>query len=106
MLIASLVAHGPDEAVIRSLADLLERHMADEEENLIPLVSEHLPTDTGPLSVVLSEHESHRRILAELDRAPDAGLVARFADLLASHFTKEEEVIIPFAEGLEPEVSP
>ena len=101
VLLASLLAHGPDEGIIESLAELLTRHMADEEENLIPLVRGHLPADTGPVSVILSEHEDHREIIEELRRAPDSALIRRFADLLSSHFAKEEEVILPFAERLE-----
>jgi len=100
VLLASLVAHGPDEATIESLADLMTRHMADEEEHLIPFVRGHLPTDTGPVSVILSEHDAHRELLEELRRAPDAALIHRFADLVSSHFAKEEEVILPFAERL------
>jgi len=100
VLLASLVAHGPDEGTIESLADLLTRHMCDEEENLIPFVRGHLPTDTGPVSVILAEHDTQREILEELRRAPDAALINRFADLISSHFAKEEEVILPFAERL------
>jgi iron-sulfur cluster repair protein YtfE (RIC family) len=100
VLLASLVAHGPDEEVIESLADLLLRHMADEEENLIPFVSSHLPTETGPLHVILTEHESHRRLLAGLRRSADAESIERFAGLLSSHFAKEEELIFPFGKAL------
>jgi iron-sulfur cluster repair protein YtfE (RIC family) len=102
VLLASLVAHGPDETTIESLADLLTRHMADEEENLIPFVRGHLPTDTGPVSVILAEHDTHREILATLRRAPDRALIHRLAGLISSHFAKEEEVILPFAERLAP----
>ena len=100
ILLASLIDHGPDEATIESLAELLTRHMADEEENLIPSVRGHLPTDTGPVSVILAEHEAHRELIEELRRAPDAALVHRIADLVSSHFAKEEEVVLPFAERL------
>ena len=86
--------------MIERLADLLTRHMADEEENLIPFVSSHLPTETGPLHVILTEHEEHRRLLADLKRQADAESIGRFADLISSHFAKEEELIFPFAKAL------
>ena len=43
--------------------DLLTRHFRTEEEELIPRLAEHLPSGTGPIHVVLTEHEEIRAIV-------------------------------------------
>jgi iron-sulfur cluster repair protein YtfE (RIC family) len=100
VLLASLVAHGPETETIAALRSLLVRHMEEEERTLIPLVRSHLPAHTGPVSVILEEHEAHRRLLSDLVEKPGEDAVRRLADLLSSHFAKEEEVLIPFATHL------
>jgi iron-sulfur cluster repair protein YtfE (RIC family) len=97
VLLASLGAHGAEPVTVAALRSLLERHMSEEEETLIPLVRRHLPAHTGPVAVILEEHEAHRRLLADLGENPGEGVVRRLAELLSSHFAKEEELLIPFA---------
>jgi SAM-dependent methyltransferase len=98
-LLATVVDQGPGGAAVPQLVDLLVRHFRTEEEELIPRVADHLPSGTGPVHVVLTEHEEIRAILADLSENPSATALERLAGLLPSHFAKEEELLLPFAEA-------
>lgn len=87
-----------DSTALDRLADLLHAHFELEEKRLLPLLADRLPSETGPIAVILEEHRTIRSILAG---PPDP---TRLGALLGSHFSKEEELILPFAEShLSPE---
>lgn len=83
------------EAGVSELGPALDRHLAFEEAEVLPLLAERLPTGTGPVRTILEDHQRIRTLLAELPEEPDA--FGRLRDLLPVHFQKEEELILPFA---------
>lgn len=94
-MLARLGADPEGGAVRGALDELLRRHLGEEEEELFPLLEPLLPTETGPLRVVVEEHRAIREMLDESTRG---GLRVRaLATLVESHFAKEEELILPFA---------
>jgi len=87
-----------DPSALVRLKALLLSHFEMEEKRLLPLLADRLPSETGPISVILEEHRTIRSILSG---PPDP---LRLAALLGPHFSKEEELILPFAEShLSPE---
>jgi len=82
----ALLASGDREA----LASLLRKHIRVEEDVLIPLLAGHLPTNTGPLAVLVREHRTILGLLAGQD-------TSRLGDMLLAHMAKEEELVYPFA---------
>ena len=87
-------------------------HHGKEEQHLFTLMAKHgMPTETGPLFVMLHEHEEgrgHVRAMREaLAAAPGEVADARFAAsahayaaLLRSHIYKEDNVLYPMAERM------
>jgi hemerythrin-like domain-containing protein len=94
---------------IREFSDAC--HHAKEERVLFPALARHgLPTDTGPVAVMLYEHDEGRRLTAGLREAVDkmaarqagaADVVAdyarAYAALLAQHIFKEDNILFPLA---------
>jgi hemerythrin-like domain-containing protein len=94
---------------IREFADGC--HHAKEERVLFPaLARQGMPTDTGPVAVMLYEHEEGRRLAAGLRDAAarladrQAGAVDVVADyarayaaLLTQHIFKEDNILFPLA---------
>ena len=91
---------------------VLRGHLAKEERFLYPAVAETgLPADSGPLAVMIAEHQMAGNFLAGLREAAGRwapgdedtqriiGEYARnFALLLAQHMEEEEQVVYPMAE--------
>lgn len=106
---------------LKDLNDILEFlrifadrcHHGKEEELLFPaLESAGVPRDRGPIGVMLSEHQSGRVLIKDMDEALNAmargeergGLTfarqARaYTELLAAHIDKEDNVLYPLAEA-------
>ncbi|MHC4470266.1 MAG: methyltransferase domain-containing protein [Planctomycetota bacterium] len=98
-LLGELEGQDPTPAEIADLVALLTRHFRTDEEELVPFLSDHLPSSTGPIPVILEEHGAIRSILAELEERPTREALARLDGLLRSHIAKEEELLLPFAEA-------
>jgi hemerythrin-like domain-containing protein len=91
-------------------------HHAKEERVLFPALAKHgLPADTGPVAVMLHEHDEGRRLTAGLrdavgrmavQQAGAADLVAdyarAYATLLAQHIFKEDNILFPLASRVIP----
>jgi DUF438 domain-containing protein len=110
---------GPTPAQVASLLDYVRQyvdqcHNMKEERYLFPLMEQRgIPRGSGPLAVMLGEHELGRTILARLaplaevfiagDRAALPGLRAAFeeyAGLCKDHFWKENDILYPMAQGV------
>ena len=100
---------------IRNFADRC--HHGKEEDCLFPALERHgLPSQAGPLAVMLSEHEEGRQYVRGLAHALEqwqkgdksaARAAARnargYAALLASHIPKEDNILYPMGENILPE---
>lgn len=111
---------GQNAAYIEDFAKLIEFylifvdkcHHAKEEEVLFPaLLKAGLPTEGGPVQVMLAEHADGRNLVSAMDAAltryrlgdPDAVAAlteaARdYAELLTNHIAKEDNVLYPLAD--------
>ena len=97
---------------LRAFADRC--HHGKEEGALFPaLVRKGMPTNVGPVAVMLSEHEQGRAAIAALAAASarcksgDGGAIDDFAarakdyvELLRDHIAKENGVLFPMAESM------
>ncbi|MFO1311525.1 MAG: hemerythrin domain-containing protein [Burkholderiales bacterium] len=86
-------------------------HHAKEEQVLFPALGRQgLPTDTGPVAVMLHEHDEGRRLTAGLREAAarmaahqagaadvTADYARAYASLLAQHIFKEDNILFPLA---------
>jgi hemerythrin-like domain-containing protein len=87
---------------LRAFADL--NHHAKEERYLFPaLVKAGVPSEGGPIAVMLAEHVEGRALIQVMG----AGVVSRQADaarryiqLLRDHIDKENGVLFPLAEAV------
>lgn len=89
-------------------------HHAKEENHLFRMMHERgFPMESGPLAVMLSEHEEGRSRVREIDRLLPlaqkgdqsalntvARLLSEYAELLRSHIGKEDNVLYPMAENI------
>ena len=82
-------------------------HHGKEEGLLFPaLVGAGLPKGSGPVGVMLQEHERARGLIAameassfpKLDPARFAAAVEGYVDLLGRHIAKENDILFPLAE--------
>jgi len=104
--------------LVSFLQDYADAHHHGKEEDILfrAMVEHGMPTDGGPLAVMLAEHTEGRRFtraLAELAAAESAWdseqqrrlLLAamRYAQLLRSHIQKEDRVLYPLAAQMLPE---
>jgi hemerythrin-like domain-containing protein len=97
---------------IRSFADRF--HHQKEEDCLFPaLEARGVPREGGPIGVMLYEHETGRRLTAEMAQAaeeygngePEAGYrlvgsASRYIELLSAHIQKEDNILFMVAENL------
>lgn len=87
-------------------------HGQQEERGLFPALGRYLPTDEGPIAVMVGEHEALRGLERALEREgsklesdPEADEAKRtiiattggVADLLSQHVLKEDSVLFPMA---------
>lgn len=96
------------------LARDLVLHIQKEDQGLFPALGKFLPTNEGPIAVMLHEHreidQTHQELaqgIAELEQHPSVGgkAAAQIRDHgrcliqeLRAHLYKEERVLFPFAE--------
>ncbi|MGC4117462.1 MAG: hemerythrin domain-containing protein [Myxococcales bacterium] len=95
---------------LRGFADRL--HHGKEEDLLFTRMSEvGFPKDSGPIAVMLHDHDAGRALVTEMDelsRRPQAWsdaeaarvaeAASRFATLLRDHIRKEDRILYPMAE--------
>lgn len=103
-----------DEASIRRYAEAVQKikdeldiHLLREERILFPSLEAFLPRDSGPLAVMLAEHEDLRTDEAKMKEllasgsGASAGLrevALRFVAVLKAHIQKEDNILFPMAE--------
>ncbi|MDE1819763.1 MAG: hemerythrin domain-containing protein [Euryarchaeota archaeon] len=103
-------------AFARFLArDLDELHAAKEERALFPVIARHLPSEGGPVGVMLGEHELLRGFQATLAKSGDTltsdpsderavatttRVLSEIESLLSQHFVKEDFVLFPTAQEI------
>jgi len=87
-------------AWLRTFAD--QRHHAKEETALFPaMVKAGVPSEGGPVAVMLEEHEEGRRLIRTLEISTGAAraMACRaYVSLLRAHIDKENEILFPLAE--------
>jgi DUF438 domain-containing protein len=107
---------GPAPAVIADALDYLGNyadrcHNQKEERHLFPLLERRgIPRHAGPLAVMLGEHDTAKRLVAEFERlgkafvAGDARVLGdlrrvfgEYAALLQEHYWKENDILYPLA---------
>lgn len=69
-------------------------HLRKEEEAYFPALENYIPKSTGPLAVMLIDHNDLRRLEEEF---PENGL--EFIAILRQHIQKEDHVLFPLAEA-------
>ena len=110
----SLSPGSADEASIRRCAEAVQKiedeldiHLLREEKILFPPLEAFLPRDSGPLAVMLAEHEDLRSDKAKMKELLTAGPGAsaslretalRFVSVLKAHIQKEDNILFPMAE--------
>ncbi len=108
----SIPAQVFDEAIdfIRNFAD--KCHHGKEQDTLFPLMGERgFPTDTGPIAVMLVEHDKGREFVRRLveavkryaagDEGAKAGIVQNamgYVELLRQHIYKEDNILYPMGD--------
>lgn len=107
---------GPSPELVAKMLDYFTSyvdgcHNLKEQDHLFPLIEERgVPSQGGPLAVMLSEHEQSRVILARLrplaeqvaggDRSALGELrevFTEYSELLKGHFWKENDILYPMA---------
>ena len=98
------------EEVLRFMEGDLPLHRKKEEEVLFPALGRHIGTETGPIAVMLQEHEAELNHLRDLRAAVDdlkgggdagnrvRGSARAILELLRAHIRKEDEILFPMAE--------
>lgn len=71
----------------------LALHLRKEEEAYFPALEAYLPANSGPLAVMLMDHNELRKLEEEFPQ--HAG---EFIEVLRAHIQKEDHVLFPFAE--------
>jgi hemerythrin-like domain-containing protein len=89
-------------AWLRAFAD--KNHHAKEEASLFPaLVKAGVPSDGGPIGVMLEEHARGRALVTAMEAGepPTRAVKAReFVALLREHIDKENDVLFPLADAV------
>ncbi|MBI3393064.1 MAG: hemerythrin domain-containing protein [Nitrospirae bacterium] len=93
---------------VRKIEDELDIHLLREEKILFPPLEAFLPRDSGPLAVMLAEHDDLRRDEAKMKELLAAGpgssaaqlreVALRFVGVLKAHIQKEDNILFPMAE--------
>lgn len=109
---ASRLAGGPAlpdgwwERIIHFLKSFADRnHHAKEESLLFPaLVKAGVPSEGGPIGVMLEEHVQGRALIQRMatagDAAPRAKAAQDYVRLLRDHIAKEDGILWPLAEAV------
>jgi hemerythrin-like domain-containing protein len=87
---------------LRAFAD--RNHHAKEEASLFPaMVKAGVPSEGGPIGVMLEEHERGRALVAAMEASEPAARAATaraYVALLREHINKENEVLFPLADAI------
>lgn len=114
--VATPEASGRVRRFARFLEEEVDRlHGRKEEEGLFPALAAHLPSEAGPVEVLIAEHGTLRteqatlvRTAERLNQDPEAaevvpgllGTESSIRTLLADHIQKEDEILFPMAREL------
>lgn len=94
-------------AWLRAFAD--QNHHAKEEMSLFPaLVKAGVPSDGGPIGVMLEEHQRGRALVRAMEAGAPAARAAKareYVTLLREHIDKENSVLFPLADAVLDEAS-
>jgi hemerythrin-like domain-containing protein len=89
-------------AWLRAFAD--QNHHAKEEASLFPaMVKAGVPSEGGPIAVMLAEHAQGRALIAAIAEGIGAARAAAardYVDLLRAHIDKENDVLFPLADAV------
>ena len=89
-------------AWLRAFAD--RNHHAKEESALFPaMVKGGVPSEGGPIAVMLEEHVEGRRLVQAIASETGAGRVRAcraYVALLRAHIDKENEIVFPLADAV------
>jgi hemerythrin-like domain-containing protein len=89
-------------AWLRGFAD--KNHHAKEESSLFPaMVKAGVPSDGGPIGVMLEEHERGRALVRAMEAGEPAARAAKareYVTLLREHIDKENGVLFPLADAV------
>ena len=89
-------------AWLRSFAD--KNHHAKEESSLFPaMVKAGVPSEGGPIAVMLEEHERGRALVRAMEAGEAAARAAKareYVTLLREHIDKENGVLFPMADAV------
>ena len=89
-------------AWLRTFAD--RSHHAKEETALFPaMVKAGVPSEGGPIAVMLDEHEEGRRLIRTMEMSTGSARVVAcraYVSLLRAHIDKENEIVFPLAEAV------
>lgn len=101
----TLVADGWWAAAVTWLRAFADRnHHAKEETALFPaMVKAGVPSDAGPIAVMLEEHAEGRCLVAAIEASAGVSRVAAchaYVALLRTHIDKENGIVFPLAESL------
>ncbi len=103
----------PAEQIVDFIRNFADRcHHGKEEDRLFPaLVEKGMPSDGGPIGVMLSEHDMGRAFVRQMAKsiaaatAGDAAALREFSNaaegyiqLLRSHIQKEDRILFPMAD--------
>ena len=89
-------------AWLRTFAD--KNHHAKEESSLFPaMVKAGVPSDGGPIGVMLEEHQRGRALVRAMEAGEPAARAAKareYVTLLREHIDKENGVLFPLADAV------
>jgi hemerythrin-like domain-containing protein len=89
-------------AWLRAFADA--NHHGKEERGLFPaLAKAGVPSEAGPVGVMLEEHDRGRALLRAMESGAGAGrarAAREYVGLLRAHIDKENEVLFPLADAV------
>ncbi len=99
---------------LRGFADACH-HGKEEDILFAAMAAKGMSTETGPLAVMLHEHEQGRRLIrvlaeaagatgemAEAERLRTADAAVAYAGMLRAHIQKEDQILYPMAQRLLP----
>ena len=87
-----------------TLEAMVVSHASLEDDLLFTALEPHLGKQSGPLAVMVSEHQEMTRLLEQIEDAEDVGQATHLVNIALtsarSHFHKEERVLFPMAQQL------
>jgi uncharacterized protein len=108
---------GPEPALIGAAVDFFTvylegcHHKKEEQYLFLRMEQRGIPTNGGPLAVMLNEHDRNRELLGQFERIgtayargdrsqlrPLRQVFQEYADLMKQHFWKENDILYPMAQ--------